>query len=72
VTLPAFAARRRRLLHGAPTVGTRRQRPRLSIDISAQWAFSSKLACRPTPLLLSIDVTDRRTDGPCSVSVNKS
>jgi len=33
MTLPVFAAERRRLLHGAPAAGTRRRRPRLSIDI---------------------------------------
>jgi len=49
--LPAFAAERRRLAV---------RRPQQSIDISSQGAQQQTFR---TPLLLSIDGTDRRTDG---------
>ena len=73
MTLPVFAAERRRLLHGAPAAGTRCRRPRISIDILCPQGAQQKKT-RRTPLLLSIDGTDRPTDrrtdarafhGPC-------
>jgi len=58
MTLPAFAAERRR-----PQRGTRSNR-----WISpAGWAHGSKPVSRP-PLLLSIDGTDRQTDGGPTVA----
>jgi len=70
VTLPAFANERRAaalLLLSASAAGTRRRQ--LSIDISCPRGAQQQ-TCRP-PLLLSTDVTDRRTDArpfhrPCS------
>jgi len=56
VTLPAFAAERRCLLHGAPAAGTR-----LSIDISCLQGAQQQT--RRTPLLLSIEQTDGPSDG---------
>jgi len=60
VTLPAFAAERRRACNTAPAA-----HPQLSIDIS--YLQGAQLQTRWPPLLLSIDgadrVIDRRTDG---------
>jgi len=54
MTPPAFAAERRRLLHGARTY------PQLSIDIFC--AQGAQQQTRRPPPLLSIDGTDRQTN----------
>jgi len=56
VTLPAFHAERRRrvALHGSAA------RPRLSVDISCR--LGAQQQTRRPPLLMSINVTERRTD----------
>ena len=51
---------RRRLLHGAPAAGRRRRRPTLLTVISRPHGAQQQIG--RTPLLLSIDGTDRRTD----------
>jgi len=48
-----------RMLRGAPAAGTRRLRRQLSIDISCR--HGAQQQTRWSPLLLSIDGTDRRT-----------
>jgi len=62
VTLPAFAAERRA---AAPLLPSAR-RPPLSIDISCPRGAQQQT--RRTPLLLSIDGTDGRTDGHSTVT----
>jgi len=55
VTLPTFAAERRRMPHGARSAPA-------AIDRSISPAARRVLSSKP-PLLLSIDVTDGRADG---------
>jgi len=61
--LPAFAAERRAAAPCCGAVAARR--PQQSIDISSQGAQQQTFR---TPLLLSIDGTDGRTDGSTTVT----
>jgi len=65
MTLPAFAAERRRLLHSAAAAAGR-PAVQQSIDISC--APGAQQQTHRTPLLRSTDGTDRRTDGHSTVS----
>jgi len=64
--MPAFAAERRRLLHGAAAAAAGRPAVQQSIDISC--APGAQQQTHRTPLLRSTNGTDRRTDGRSTVS----